>query len=763
MKNDEMKAFLDDWEAQKAPAKEEPMLLPEAPIPNLDVRGGKGFVPEKRTYAVLTGEGAPGYPMLAEDLKKAKDDTSRQKAAALAGGFLEAATLGHGDEAAAALGALRGEGDYSKLRDENRGAFEQAQEWDPKLNLTGKVAGSVLSSLATPSLAPNVAKSMFSGANLGKAALTGGIAGLGESKADLTKGDVGGAAWDTVTGAGLATAAHSALGLVGKGAKYVGSLPERAAARADNELIDKATLGATATQRDALSGDLGVDKAEMLRLIRSHPALERTILEGDTATATKIVRELRQKAATAREATVSEAGEKWGEMDVRTAAAKIEKVRDELAASPAIADQKQAAWLDKQLQSIKDKWIPAEAPPTPKGGELLGKLVEKANKFDKDRVAHNADDTINVVKKYKIDKEAADPVRVSAKSGETIDDLGKVADTIYKAADKKPIFLANVKGDLYEFADELSKTETGLVHAPNVRKLADLIMEARSRGGDRTSITSREMREIITAAQNEAFTGSYSDPKVAQEIGRKVAGRLKDFLDQHVTKVAGKAAAKKLAQTNREISLLVPIKISADEQVAAARLLPDIVPDARTGTATVQQFQNLIDKTEDPEVKRLLTGELYRQLDKPLSRRLAWLDREQEFLGRLEEPLAHKAARESSAPTTLRSHGGAVRNDLSAAAATGGALAVATGHGSLGFPAIMAALAAKYGRPAVAELEKKGGAIVAAARRGMDVPGLRLLAKQAKLRGQEVEDFIDMVAPRATAGARGNDGSDSDE
>lgn len=49
----------------------------------------------------------------------------------------------------------------------------------------------------------------------------GAVTGLGESKADLTQGDVGGAAWDTAKGAATGAAANLALTGVGKAAKKV--------------------------------------------------------------------------------------------------------------------------------------------------------------------------------------------------------------------------------------------------------------------------------------------------------------------------------------------------------------------------------------------------------------------------------------------------------------------------------------------------------------------------------------------------------------
>lgn len=79
-------------------------------------------------------------------------------------------------------------------------------------------------------LASNIAGGVLSAGGLGKAATTlkgmagtGALAGLGNSNADLTEGDVGGAALDTAKGAGIGLALGAGGKLVGKGIQSVRS------------------------------------------------------------------------------------------------------------------------------------------------------------------------------------------------------------------------------------------------------------------------------------------------------------------------------------------------------------------------------------------------------------------------------------------------------------------------------------------------------------------------------------------------------------
>lgn len=111
-------------------------------------------------------------------------------------------TMGFADElygggSALAEAAKRGNldqfiDDYVKARDEARKLDEQMSEAHPYLSAGAEIAGGILPALATGGAS--------AGARIGMAAAQGAAMGLGNSKADLTQGEVGDAAWDTAKG-----------------------------------------------------------------------------------------------------------------------------------------------------------------------------------------------------------------------------------------------------------------------------------------------------------------------------------------------------------------------------------------------------------------------------------------------------------------------------------------------------------------------------------------------------------------------------------
>lgn len=115
---------------------------------------------------------------------------------------------------------------YREQRDVARHDDDAARAANPKTFLGGELAGGILPALATsggagaaPAAAPGFLRGAMQVAANG--AKWGAVTGLGESKADLTQGDVGGAAWDTAKGAATGAAANLALTGVGKAAKKV--------------------------------------------------------------------------------------------------------------------------------------------------------------------------------------------------------------------------------------------------------------------------------------------------------------------------------------------------------------------------------------------------------------------------------------------------------------------------------------------------------------------------------------------------------------
>jgi hypothetical protein len=119
-------------------------------------------------------------------------------------GAVQGASLGWGDElggVGGAIGTMLGGnpkkqswGDaYRESRDENRARDEAAQKANPKTFMTGEIGGAIGDFPLLPASVPGL---------IG----VGAAAGLGNSNADLTKGQFGQAAKDTAIGAGTAAA-----------------------------------------------------------------------------------------------------------------------------------------------------------------------------------------------------------------------------------------------------------------------------------------------------------------------------------------------------------------------------------------------------------------------------------------------------------------------------------------------------------------------------------------------------------------------------
>lgn len=210
---------------------------------------------------------------------------SRGAASAAVRGLLQGSTLGGSDEAGGAVqggmqalanvlpkGALDWAGidnrysqpvmdTYRAARnDERRRDKEEAEGENGGLFTAAEVAGSVL-----PSMAPglNIAKGASLASTVGKAALTGGLAGFGNSDAELTPDKVTGAdslraLLETGAGAGIGGIAGAAGHGIEKGLgwasqKLLGNSSRRAAKAGAKaaELADEAAHAETLTARSA--------------------------------------------------------------------------------------------------------------------------------------------------------------------------------------------------------------------------------------------------------------------------------------------------------------------------------------------------------------------------------------------------------------------------------------------------------------------------------------------------------------------------------
>jgi len=131
-------------------------------------------------------------------------------------GISQSVTLGFGDEIQAAIESALTDKTYVQSRDESRMNNAAARNENPLTYAAGELAGGVATAFA-PGL--NLAKGATMAARVGKAAALGGVYGLGNSTADLTKGEVKEAAVDTATGAALGGALQYGGEKIVEGAK----------------------------------------------------------------------------------------------------------------------------------------------------------------------------------------------------------------------------------------------------------------------------------------------------------------------------------------------------------------------------------------------------------------------------------------------------------------------------------------------------------------------------------------------------------------
>lgn len=125
-------------------------------------------------------------------------------------GGAQGLSFGFADELTGALESMIGDKSYEQARDESRANYTKAEEANPKTFVAGQIAGAVAPAIVAPeAMAVNSLKGM---------AALGAVDALGRSEADLTKGDISGAAKDTARGAATGLVA----GAVGKGISAAG-------------------------------------------------------------------------------------------------------------------------------------------------------------------------------------------------------------------------------------------------------------------------------------------------------------------------------------------------------------------------------------------------------------------------------------------------------------------------------------------------------------------------------------------------------------
>lgn len=170
-------------------------------------------------------------PPAAVDLTKVSDDdllklrnqavnTARPKTAvgeSFLRGAAQGASLGFADEITAAGEALLSPKTYKESLAESRANYDAAQADNPKTYIGGNLVGGVATSLI-PGV--GLAKGATVAANLGRAAVLGGVAGAGTSTADPTSSPEGLKQFgtDVAKGAAIGGLAQGGFSLLGKGA-----------------------------------------------------------------------------------------------------------------------------------------------------------------------------------------------------------------------------------------------------------------------------------------------------------------------------------------------------------------------------------------------------------------------------------------------------------------------------------------------------------------------------------------------------------------
>jgi len=217
---------------------------------------------------------------------------------ALARGALQGASLGFGDEAAAAIDTVASkipgvrsfaqmfqdsslprvdnpDLTYSERRNAYRAKNKAAQEEHPYIYGAGELAGGIATSPLLPGGAAATGVKMGAKAAAlaaAKAGATAGaIQGLGSSEADLTQGDVGGALRDTRNSALAGTAFGGALGYLG--GRLVEKAEKNAAGWVVKDISGEVKGASTPTARKQLADDA----ESAARLVLSDKEMNRAI------------------------------------------------------------------------------------------------------------------------------------------------------------------------------------------------------------------------------------------------------------------------------------------------------------------------------------------------------------------------------------------------------------------------------------------------------------------------------------------------------
>lgn len=180
------------------------------------------FQIEEQAQQPVAGAGAPmRLSQLPEGSWKAEETSPEASISMLESGLrglAQGASFGFADEITGAIEGALTDKTYEQARDESRANYDKASNANPLTYGAGEIAGGVGTALV-PGL--NVAKGASLATKIGVGAGAGAAYGLGASEADLTKGEIGGAAADTATGAVVGGAVSGAVESLSPLAKYV--------------------------------------------------------------------------------------------------------------------------------------------------------------------------------------------------------------------------------------------------------------------------------------------------------------------------------------------------------------------------------------------------------------------------------------------------------------------------------------------------------------------------------------------------------------
>jgi len=280
--------FLAAPAAAPAPAEDDPELSFLKKKPK---GGGGSFDPDAFLAAPAgppahrqinnTGPDAAGQLRAEAAALPAQMAKNASAADAVANGIWRGGTFGFSDElegaAARAKDMLAGRASsYAQRRDEVRQQDQALSEAHPIATGAGQIVGGLATAPLVAVRGAGVANAALNGA------IQGGIAGAGNSEADLAKGDVGGLARDVGVNAGLGAATSAVT------SKIVGGAPERV----DKRLVSNISRGeAGGAAKDKLYKNLvakaGDEFGDLNDVLSRHPGVKETLANSAAANPAK--------------------------------------------------------------------------------------------------------------------------------------------------------------------------------------------------------------------------------------------------------------------------------------------------------------------------------------------------------------------------------------------------------------------------------------------------------------------------------------------